>query len=189
RPRRLQARQSQQAPRRQEKEGQGPDPERQGKQGAGSRNESEHHDRQALEPPKPAASAKGRPASATPATHANPTEPLNGMNRAGGRQFRQLAIDLEQVGRDQTFVGDLALRREILPAGYRTTADIRSTKTPLRKMLDRIVAHRVVEGDLFTIGNWPSSNEVTGTRSVELNTTVRVARMVDLGTKTAVSGP
>ena len=101
----------------------------------------------------------------------------------------QLAIDLEQVGRHLALVFGFALRRQILPAGHRATADVRSAKTATREMLNRVVTHRVIEGDLFAASDRFPGDEVTGAGLVQLDPAVGAAGVIDLRSETAMASP
>src|SRR3954454_11114682 len=86
-----------------------------------------------------------------------------------GERYGQFAIDLEQVRRDQAVVGGLALLRQVFPAGHRAATDVRAAKTATGKVLDLVIAHRVVKGDLLATGDRLASDEVAGAGLVEFD--------------------
>ena len=53
-------------------------------------------------------------------------------------------------------------------------------------MLDRVVAHGVVEGDLLACGDGLAGDEIVSAAGVEVDSAVRLARVVHLGDEPAV---
>src|SRR5260221_2699698 len=98
-------------------------------------------------------------------------------------------MDRGQVGGDKSVVGAFGLGGGALPAGSRAATDVGAAKAADGNVVDRVVGHGVVDGDLLAIGNRLAVDEVAGAGVVELDATVGAAGVIDLGAETAMPSP
>jgi hypothetical protein len=97
-----------------------------------------------------------------------------------------LVVDVGEVGDGEASVVRFALGGEILPAGDVVTAAWRAALAVGGEVLDSVVAHGVVEGDLLACGDGLAGDEVVSAAGVEVDSAVRLARVVHLGDEPAV---
>src|ERR1035441_7562666 len=118
-------------------------------------------------------------------------ETVPARSAAGGLPERPpgLVIDRAQVGRDELAVVGLARGGESLPAGDRAATPRGTAQAHGREVLDREVAHGVVERQLLPGANRLAGDEVEGLPVVEADTAVGFAGVVDLRTEASVERP
>src|ERR1039458_4659677 len=126
-----------------------------------------------------------------PSTSSRSSNPVPVPSAAGGLPERRpgLVVHRAQVGRDELAVVGLARGGQILPAGDRAAAPRGTAQTHGREVIDREVAHGVVERQLLPGANWLAGDEVEGLPVVETDTAVGVAGVVDLRSQAAMGAP
>src|SRR5206468_9301940 len=94
-----------------------------------------------------------------------------------------------QVGRDELAVVGLTCGGQVLPASHRAAAPRGTAQAHGGKVVDREVAHGVIERQLLTGADRAAGDEVEGLAGVEANTAVGVAGVVDHRAQAAVARP
>src|SRR5271167_1748498 len=83
-----------------------------------------------------------------------------------------IVVHRAKVGRDELAVVGLSRGRQVLPARDRAAAPRGTAQAHAREVVNREIAHRIVERHLVPGGNRPAGDEVEGLRVVKAHTTV-----------------